>query len=347
MKNVLLLAILALLVSCVNDTMQWPDSYTYGGKTIVNKKYVYVLNAVDNSISTFEVIGLEKHFRGTTTIAGQARTMIPSKDGRFMFVGSGAEDEVHVYGINFVNGSLSLIHQIPAGDFPNGLELSDDGDYLFVGNSTDGTITSFLVNKATGDLTQIGVYASGANLQDLKQSNGNLYAASYADGTITAYAINGDGSLSLIEVQAVGTNPFRIAVTDEFVYVPNKANDSVSVLAIAGDGSLDLVETKAVGDNPSDALVVGDYAYVSNRDSGSIHVYAIAADGSLTLEQDVTSVCAQPFSLESAYGILSVTCEGDAAVQNFLIGVNGNLTFESSASVGNSPYDIEYISVYY
>ena len=121
-----------------------------------------------------------------------------------------------------------------------------------------------------------------------------------AGGTVTAYTVNGDGTLAAAGSPAnAGSMPVALATdpAGKFLFVANQGtatdltSGTISVFAISGT-SLSLagtfpteLPTDISGSGPSGLVVspVGSYLYVANQFSNNVQSYSYDASGNLTL----------------------------------------------------------------
>jgi 6-phosphogluconolactonase (cycloisomerase 2 family) len=124
-----------------------------------------------------------------------------------------------------------------------------------------------------------------------------LYTANEASSSISAFTIQGDGSLLQIACKppsncttGTGSVPQHVAVdpSGRFLYAVDSATNRISPFAIAADGSLSPLACKPAsncdtGELPEQVGVdpSGRFLYVVNRTSASISPFAIHSDGTL------------------------------------------------------------------
>jgi len=152
----------------------------------------------------------------------------------------------------------------------------------------------FEVNRKTGALTPRGIYEQGTSPSclALDKSGTHLYSANETDrvgdkkeGTISAFAINRDGSLRLLNsVSSGGPGPTYVSVhpSGKFLLVANYFGGSVSVLPIQSDGSLAVttdvkIDADKIGPTHATDAPPGSFA-ISGHDR--THAHMIRADSS-------------------------------------------------------------------
>ncbi len=152
----------------------------------------------------------------------------------------------------------------------------------------------FQVNRTTGAMTPRAIYEQGTSPSclALDKSGTRLYSANETDrvgdkkdGTISAFAINRDGSLRLLNtVSSGGAGPTYVSVhpSGKFLLVANYFGGSVSVLPIQPDGSLAAatdvkIDAGAIGPTHATDAPPGSFA-ISGHDR--THAHMIRADPS-------------------------------------------------------------------
>ena len=176
------------------------------------------------------------------------------------------------------------------------------------------------------------------------------YAANGADGTITAYAVDGPTGWLRLGTYALAGKSARLAIdaAGKHLYAASGADDAVYVFALGPDGSLPFAGTKVpVGAAPTSVGLEpsGHYAYVVA--GGAIHQFSIDANtGSLTALAPATvttgpSSLAHALAIDGAGKYLYVSGD-DGLVYQYAIGGNGTVSPLSSPSVtaGSGPQAI-------
>jgi 6-phosphogluconolactonase len=129
-----------------------------------NKKYLYVLNELDNTISL-----VQKSETGDYQIK-QTITTLPenftefsksadihiSSDGKFVYSSNRGHDSIAIFAVNATNGNLTLLaFESTKGKTPRNFSLSNDENYVIVANQDSNNLVSFKRNNTTGLLTYI------------------------------------------------------------------------------------------------------------------------------------------------------------------------------------------------
>jgi 6-phosphogluconolactonase len=298
---------------------------TEGVAVTPDAKYLYVANFGNNSVAGFQIfpagnIGAlpgSPFTTGFTVPLGVA----PDPDGGHLFAWnhSAASPSINASTIN-ANGTLSNIPGSPFSLTPPSINpfagsVAPDGDHLYVPNEDNNpagapeTVSTYSV-AANGALTRIQTIASGnpANqgnpFGSVITPNGNFLYVSNPDdganGTISGFQVNPDGTLTTIDVSpgvagnwlnaTPGNHPLNAAVSPDgnHLYVATRASNTVNAYTINADGSLTPIPGQpfATDGTNGKALALtpdGKRLYVSNNGSKNITGFNVAGDGSLTL----------------------------------------------------------------
>jgi len=129
-----------------------------------NKKWIYVINELNSTITLVKKLGINTYKRGASisTIpkdykkGNTAAEIKISSDGKFVYASNRGNNSIAIYKINKLNGLLSLIGYQPTyGDGPRYFTFSPDENYILVANQNSNNIVSFKRNKNTGILKYI------------------------------------------------------------------------------------------------------------------------------------------------------------------------------------------------
>ncbi len=129
-----------------------------------NKKYLYVLNELDNTISLVqksETGGYQIQQTITTlpenfTEFSKSADIHISSDGKFVYSSNRGHDSIAIFAVNDTNGNLTLLgFESTKGKTPRNFSLSNDENYVIVANQDSNNLVSFKRNNATGLLTYI------------------------------------------------------------------------------------------------------------------------------------------------------------------------------------------------
>lgn len=124
--------------------------------------YVYVINELDSTITTFSydaslgelnalqtISTLPENYAGDSTCAD----IHTSPCGSFLYGSNRGDDSLAVYRIDSSTGLLTLIEIVPTGgQTPRNFTVSPDGKFLMAANQDSDNIVIFNIDQATGRL---------------------------------------------------------------------------------------------------------------------------------------------------------------------------------------------------
>jgi len=249
------------------------DQYSYGDGPChlsihPSGKYLFVSHYKSGNVVVLPVDGTGKIGEPTATIAKKGKgtimpqqsqshpqSVVPSRDGRFLYVSDLGLDQVFIYAFNADNGTLApasqpFIRTIPGGG-PRSLEFTADGSFAYSSEEIASSVCSYEVNKQDGSLRLI-------------QRLPTLPPAFYGENA---------------------TADVHLAVEDKFVYVSNRGYNGLSMYKSAGNGKMKILGHMAtVGERPQTFLPEpkGTFMLVGNRDSNEVNIFKIEKDGMLT-----------------------------------------------------------------
>ena len=229
--------------------------------------------------------------------------------------------------------------------------VSVNTSFMWVATQGDQRVRSYTISQNNGAINPIGSngspVATGAQPQAMIITpDGKSMFMANADGTITAYTVNGDGTLSAAGSPVnAGSIPVALVAdpAGQFLFVANQGSASdvtsgtISVFAISGSGLTlvgNPVPTELPGDvsgsGPSAVAVspVGSYLYVANQFSNNVQSYSYDASGNLVLINTYTAAT-------NPSGLAFSRCAGVAsntATPNCTVGDDNNLFVSNSGS---------------
>ncbi|WP_169081539.1 lactonase family protein [Paenibacillus sp. PL91] len=131
-----------------------------------NGKFVYVINEVDSTITSFaygsetgELTTLEtvSTLPDTFKDENSCAEITISADGKYVYGSNRGHDSIVVYAIDAKTGLLSLVQHISVeGGHPRHFALTPSGRYLLAANRDTNNIAVFTVDKDNGKLTYTG-----------------------------------------------------------------------------------------------------------------------------------------------------------------------------------------------
>lgn len=131
-----------------------------------NGKYLYVINELDSSLTTFKydnakgtltqfetVSALPRDFTGTSYCAD----IHLSQSGRFLYGSNRGHNSIVVFAIDPRSGRLSLVEHVSTeGKWPRNFTIDPTGKFLLVANQHTDNIVVFRIDAETGRLTPTG-----------------------------------------------------------------------------------------------------------------------------------------------------------------------------------------------
>ena len=238
--------------------------------TLTTPEYAYVANDLDSTVAAFSID--TGGTPGTLTLIGtvgtggtNARSVTVDPTGHYAYVANGT---VSAFSIG-ADGALTLIGTVVTGggsnSNPDSVTVDPTARYAYVANYGNGSVSAFAI-AADGTLTLIGTVMTGSGGPSANNSLGSepssvtvdpaghyAYVANQTDGTVSAFSIGTDGTLTLIGTAVTGSGPhsFPLSVNvdpmDHYAYVANSGDGTVSAFSIGTDGTLTLIGTVMTG----------------------------------------------------------------------------------------------------
>jgi 6-phosphogluconolactonase (cycloisomerase 2 family) len=266
-----------------------------------SKKFLYVANAGENTISLFNITssGALVEVTPRTAAGDQPFGLAITPNGNFLFVSNFKSNNVFVFSINSGTGALTPAGSPVLTDSPTALSVAPGGNTLYVSNSNSSTVSAFSVGSG-GALTPISgsPYPTGANPSSLAMdSQGHfLYVGNLDSQTFSGFTVNTStgvltpaaGSpyfLTLGTTNTTTSTPVSLAVdpTANYLFVP--VVNPVNIYAYAFDGTTGAptnvanspFTTSGTGLGFSLVDASGKFLYVSNQGSSSISLFDITS----------------------------------------------------------------------
>jgi 6-phosphogluconolactonase len=134
-----------------------------------NGKYLYVINELDSSLTTFKydaikatltafetVSTLPRDFSGTSYCAD----VHVARSGRFLYGSNRGHNSIVVLAIDQKTGRLNLVEHISTeGKWPRNFTIDPSGRFLLVANQHTDNVVVFRIDRQTGRLTATGQIA--------------------------------------------------------------------------------------------------------------------------------------------------------------------------------------------
>ena len=275
-----------------------------------NGRFLFVVNALSNSVSTFAIRRNGLDLRSTVHSGGQRPISVTEHDGVVYVLN--AEGAGNVTGFRNAAGNLQPLAggtqplSAAGGTGPAQVGFSTDGDVLLVTEKATNKLTSYRVRRdgridapvvtASSGITPFGFAFDRRGHALVSEAFGGAANAS----AVSSYGFEDWGpakpvviSASVADTQSAAC--WVVTTPDgRYAYVTNTGSGTISSYSIQKSGKLTLAQGIAAtsGAGPIDAAISaeGRGLFVLNAGSNSITSFAIARDGSLTALGGVTGL---------------------------------------------------------
>lgn len=263
-----------------------------GAVTIsTDKKYIFAVNAGDNSISSFSISSGDLSLVGKYNLTG-VRPISITQRGSLVYVlnSAGVTGAVTLEGftLNAATGALTALAgssvALPSDCNPAQISFVYD-DVLVISEKSTNILSSYMLNsshlptnrqtKASQDLQPFGFSVS---------STGKLFVTeASANSSISSYAVSTSGVITNINTvkNNQGGACWTVLSNDQsIVYATNTSSNTISSMTISASGSLTDTTPFSVGsgNGPLDLVIssAGEYLYVINGTSDEIRGYKVS-----------------------------------------------------------------------
>lgn len=130
-----------------------------------NKKWIYVLNELDNTITFVEKDKAGEYISGASISTlptdfdqfSKSAHIVISGDGMIVYASNRGHNSIAIFGVNPKNGKLIMLgFESTLGNSPRDFALSPDEYFLVVANQTTNNLVSFKRDKSTALLKFVG-----------------------------------------------------------------------------------------------------------------------------------------------------------------------------------------------
>jgi len=275
-----------------------------------NGRFVFVVNALSNSVSTFAVRRNGLELRSTADSGGQRPISVTEHDGVVYVLN--AEGAGNVTGFRNVAGTLQPLSgstqplSAASGTGSAQVGFGPDGDVLLVTEKATNKLTSYRVRRdGRIDAPVVTASAGVTPFGFAFDRRGNALVSEAFGGAANASAVSSYGfadwgaakpMVISASVATTQTAACWVVVTPNgrYAYVTNTASGTISSYKVQKSGQLALAQGIAAtsGAGPIDAAIAADGRglFVLNAGSNSITSFAIDRDGSLTAAGSVTGL---------------------------------------------------------
>ena len=201
---------------------KWPNKIAPAGIALDDEKQLlYVVTRDDRSLYLVDLT--TKKVQDKFALGGEAYTCVLSPDKKELYISCWGCDKLYVFDTEKKN----IVAEIPVGDNPNELCLTQNGKYLFVANSNDNSVS--LINIVQRKVVE------------------TLNAALYPD------APNGST-----------TNGLALSADEKTLYIANADNNCLAVFDVSKPGQGKSMGFIPVGWYPTNVKVIGKKIFVAN-----------------------------------------------------------------------------------
>ncbi len=264
-------------------------------------RFLFVVNALSNTVSTFGVKRKGLELLSTTDSGGLRPISVTEHDGLVYVLN--AEGAGNVTGFRNQAGSLQplpgAVRPLSAAGGTGAAQagFSPDGDVLLVTEKATNRLTSYRVHPdgrlgvpvvtPSAGVTPFGFAFDRRGHALVSEAFGDAPGAS----TVSSYGFDDRSAVPFVISPVVATTQSAacwVVVTPDgrHAYVTNTASGNVSLYSVAKSGRIALAQAVAAasGPGPIDAAVSasGRSLFVLNAGARSITSFAIGKDGSLT-----------------------------------------------------------------
>ncbi len=271
-------------------------------------KWVFAVNAGSSEISSLQVVPGGLSLADKVSSGGGYPVSLTYQDGLLYVLNAAGQGSIAGFEVTrtghlkHLEGSdRSLNAATPAmgaqpniSEAPGQVNFSPDGDFLVItdkgGVSGIGRLLVFKVaNGLPAAQPAITITQNKTPFSLTFDNNGHPLVLDAGAGTVTAYSIQGNGSLNIKDVEK--TNQAAscwIANSGSFIYTDNTGSGSISAFVPSASGKLTPLTANSVvitttGAAPLDLGISrdGSYLYSLETASGIVEGFHINADGSL------------------------------------------------------------------
>ena len=273
-------------------------------------RFLFVVNALSNSVSTFAVRRNGLELRSSVDSGGQQPVSVTEHDGVVYVLNAGGAG--NVTGFRNAGGTLQPISgstqplSASGGTGPAQAGFSPDGDVLLVTEKATNKLTSYRV-RGDGriDAPVVTASAGATPFGFAFDGRGNALVSEAFGGAANASAVSsygfGDSApakpmLISASVPTTQTAACWVVVTPNgrHAYVTNTGSGTISSYSVQKSGKVALAQAIAAtsGPGPIDAAISADGRglFVLNAGGGSITSFSIGRDGTLAASGSATGL---------------------------------------------------------
>jgi 6-phosphogluconolactonase len=129
-------------------------------------KFVFVLNEIGESITSFDFDARTGELRKLATVSSLAKDykgkndsaeIVNDASGKHLYASNRGPDDIAVFDVDSAKGALQLVEHVSTkGKAPRNFAIDPTGKYLFAANQESNNIVIFRIDPKTGRLTDTG-----------------------------------------------------------------------------------------------------------------------------------------------------------------------------------------------
>lgn len=330
--------------------------------TAASSRYVYAVNAADNTISSYTLDSSTGLLSALATVPANtlsgtsAYRSVISPDGNTLFVLNpraccASSANVSVFTVDNASGTLSFASTWTVGNIASGLAVDGTGSYVFVASSDGHSISTATFDRSTGLLSSVGntgLAFGAAPLGLAADPSGRfLYSANSGDESVTALRIGSGGALTVVGSSPTGTGSAPSAVATDpsgrFAYVANPGNNTITAYRINSTSGA-LTQVAATPSSAAAGAIAvapnGRWVLATGSGSSSVMVFSVNdTSGALTFHSSIALAAApQAISIDATSRYVYATSGADNKVSTIELDPStGLLSFVGSLGTGAAP----------
>jgi 6-phosphogluconolactonase (cycloisomerase 2 family) len=266
-------------------------------------RFVFVVNAGDHTVSTFELAGNELRLTSTVAAGGLHPISVTEHGGLVYVLNDGGDG--NIAGFRNRHGMLAPVAgsmrglSVAGGATPGQIGFSADGRAIVVTEKGTNRLSSYRIRPdgsadaplvtASPGLTPYGFGFNTRNRLVVSEAQGGVAGASTLSSYRFAHTAPAQPMLVSASVPDTQTAACWVAISVDgrWAFTTNAGSSSVSSYRIAPDGQITLAHAVAGstgdGSSPTDVAVSADggHLYVRNGRTYDIASFHVNADGSL------------------------------------------------------------------
>ncbi|MFL9485540.1 bifunctional YncE family protein/alkaline phosphatase family protein [Chitinophagaceae bacterium LWZ2-11] len=249
---------------------KWPNRIAPAGIAVDDKaQLLYVVTREDKSLYAIDL--KTKTIINKLELGAEAYTCLLSNDKKTLFISLWGGDKVLCYDVT----SKKIAAEIPVGDNPNELFLSQKGKYLYVANANDNSVS--VINVAQNKVIETLNAALYPNAPSGSTSNGvaltnddkTLYIANADNNCLAVFDVSTPGKSKAKGFIPVGWYPTNVKVIGKKIYVSN--GKGLSSMANP-NGPNPIAKKQAVSYQQSDNQKPAEVQYIAGLFKGTLSI---------------------------------------------------------------------------